>query len=226
MARGVPQSDGRSLGQKAYDRLVAALEEGKLTANSRIVETEIASWLQMSRTPVREALQRLQAEGVLVHTPRNGLTVAQLGFEDIVELYRMREVLEGAAAAFAAQHASDAELAILRELCAVEPEVGADPVLGARHNKRFHATVYRSTHNRYLLRSLSALTTSLALLGNYTRLIAGRAEQARREHRAIVEAIATRDPAQAEQTARAHIRSAQEARLKELAGVATQGYAA
>jgi DNA-binding FadR family transcriptional regulator len=77
-----------------------------------------------------------------------------------------------------------------------------------------------------LLRSLGALTTSFALLGNYTRLISGRAEQARREHSAIVEAIAAREPARAEQAARAHIRSAQEARLKEVARVAAQSDAA
>jgi DNA-binding GntR family transcriptional regulator len=215
----VPQGTSRGLGQRAYDKLIGAIEEGSLTSCSTIVEGEIAEWLGMSRTPVREALQRLVSEGLLVHGPRVGLALAQLDYQGIVELYRMREVLEGAAAAFAAQHATDTEIAILRELCAGEKTVAGDPVLGARHNRRFHQTIYQGSHNRYLIRSLNSLATSLALLGNYTRLIAGRAEQACREHADIVEAIASRDVMKAQEVARAHIRSAQQARLQDISGV-------
>lgn len=213
------ESSGRGLGQKAYQALVEAIEDGSLTPSSRIVEVELAARLDMSRTPIREAVQRLEAEGLLVHEPRKGLTVARLTQEKVVELYRMREVLEGAAAAFAAQHASNAEIEVLQQLCRHEHEVIADPVMGARHNRQFHQNIFRSAHNSYLLRNLSTLTSSLALLGNYTRHIEGRAEQAAEEHANIVAAIASRNVALAEEVARAHIRAAQEARLKDISGV-------
>lgn len=209
----------RGLGQKAYQAIIEAIEDGSLIPNSRIVEDKLAAEFNMSRTPVREALQRLEAEGLLVHEPRKGLILSQLTQEKIVELYRMREVLEGAAAAFAAQHASAAEIEVLQQLCRHENEVLVDPVLGARHNRKLHQSIFRAAHNSYLLRNLSTLTSSLALLGNYTRHIEGRAEQAAREHAEIVAAIASRDPQRAEEIARAHIRAAQEARLKDISGI-------
>ncbi|MDB5831297.1 MAG: GntR family transcriptional regulator [Caballeronia sp.] len=212
------ESSARGLGQKAYQALVEAIEDGSLTPSSRIVEVELAAQLNMSRTPVREAVQRLEAEGLLVHEPRKGLTVSRLTQERVVELYDMREVLEGAAAAFAAQHASNAEIEVLQQLCRHEHEVIGDPVMGARHNRYFHQNIFRSAHNSYLLRNLSTLTSSMALLGNYTRHIEGRAEKTALEHLAIVEAIASRNPVLAEQKARAHIRSAHEARLKDMSG--------
>ncbi|SAL51512.1 GntR family transcriptional regulator [Caballeronia udeis] len=209
----------RGLGQKAYEKLIQAIEDGFLTPDSRLVEGELVTWLGMSRTPIREALQRLDAEGLLVHEPRNGMTLVKLDHERVVELYRMREILEGGAAGFAAQHASQAEIQVMQDLCASEHEVMGDPVLGARHNRNFHQSIFRAAHNRYLLRNLSMLTSSLALLGNYTRHIEGRAEQAAHEHAEIVAAIAARDVAGAENAARSHIRSAQQARLKDILGI-------
>jgi DNA-binding GntR family transcriptional regulator len=219
MQESLIKGASRGLGQKAYEKLIQAIEDGFLTPDSRLVEGELVTWLGMSRTPIREALQRLDAEGLLVHESRNGLTLVKLDHERIVELYRMREVLEGGAAGFAAQHASQAEIEVMQELCAREHEVMGDPVQGARHNRHFHQSIFRAAHNRYLLRNLSMLTSSLALLGNYTRHIEGRAEEAAREHAQIVAAIAARDVAGAESAARSHIRLAQQARLKDIAGI-------
>jgi DNA-binding GntR family transcriptional regulator len=213
------ESSTRGLGQKAYQTLVEEIQDGSLTPSSRIVEGELAARLNMSRTPVREALQRLEAEGLLAHEPRKGLILLGLTQEKIVELYRMREVLEGAAAAFAAQHASNAEIEVLQQLCRHEHEVSEDPVKGGRHNRQLHQSIFRAAHNSYLLRNLSTLTSSLALLGNYTRHVEGRADQAAHEHAEIVAAIASRDAARAEEVARAHIRAAQEARLKDMSGI-------
>lgn len=219
MLENVPKGPSRGLGQKAYETLIQAIEDGVLTPDSRLVEGELVTWLGMSRTPIREALQRLEAEGLLVHEPRNGLTISKLDHEGVVELYRMREVLEGAAAGFAAQHASQAEIEVLQEFCAAEREVMNDPVLGARHNRQFHQSIFRAAHNRYLVKNLNMLTSSLALLGNYTRHIEGRAAQAAHEHAEIVDAIASRNVTRAEEMARSHVRAAQQARLKDIAGI-------
>jgi DNA-binding GntR family transcriptional regulator len=209
----------QSLGEQAYEKFVEALQDGVLTPDSRILEADLVAWLGMSRTPVREALQRLVAEGVLAYSPRGGMTAVRLDQARVIELYSVREALEGVAAAFAAMHALDSEIIVLKDLSALEAVVLQDPVQGARHNSRFHRTLYRISHNDYLLHSLRGLTTSLALLGNYTRHIEGRAEQARQEHTAIVDAIAARDPKKAEEIARAHIRSALKARLEDMSGL-------
>ena len=210
-----PASGRGGLGQQAYDRLLEEIQGGQLRPSHRVVEEEIAARLGISRTPVREALQRLQNEGLVVQAPK-GLAITTLDHSMVVELYAVREVLEGSAAALAAQHAAEPEVAILQHLCEREGGLLGDPDEGARHNRRFHQTLVKAAHNRYLLRTLSALSTALALLGNYTRHIEGRAEQAAREHVGIVTAIAARDPALAEATARAHVRAAQRARLTDL----------
>ncbi len=211
-----PLATRNGLGQQAYDRLLDQIQDGSLKPSERVVEEEIASRLGISRTPVREALQRLEAEGLLVHESRKGLAIATLDHQMVVELYRMREVLEGAAAAFAAQQASGDEIGVLTELCAIERGLLHDPSQGARHNRRYHQALYRTAHNRYLLKTLNSLTTALALLGNFTRQIEGRSEQTWQEHSAIAAAIASRDPAAAEAAARAHVRAAQRARLTDI----------
>jgi DNA-binding GntR family transcriptional regulator len=211
-----PLSSRNGLGQQAYDRLLQSIQNGSLRPSDRVVEEDIALKWGISRTPVREALQRLEADGLLIHEPRKGLAIATLDHQMVVELYGIREVLEGAAAGFAAQHASPNEIRILKELCAIEPSLSADPAQGAKHNRRFHQTLCQIAHNRYLLKTLNSLTTSLALLGNYTRQIEGRAKQAVKEHAEIVAAIESRDAGAAEAAARAHIRAAMQARLSDI----------
>ena len=85
-----------------------------------MMETEIAAWLEMSRTPVRDAMRRLETDGLLVHEPHLGVVIATLDHRAVVELYAMREVLEGTAAGLAARHASEPDLAQLAELIAIE----------------------------------------------------------------------------------------------------------
>src|SRR6202000_231315 len=103
----------RSRADFVYDTLRDAIWEGRIGRGERIREEEIARTLGVSRTPVREALQRLQQRGLLVNRLGRGLTVAELGKREVIELYAMREILEGSAARFAAQHAAPPEIAIL-----------------------------------------------------------------------------------------------------------------
>src|ERR1700744_1274595 len=106
----------RSRAAFVYDTLRDAIWEGRIGRGERIREEEVARNLGVSRTPVREALQRLQQRGLLVLGPGRGLMVAQLGHGEGVELYAMREILEGSAARFAALHATNEEIAKLHEL--------------------------------------------------------------------------------------------------------------
>ena len=203
-----------SRGEIAYGRLKEAIQAGDLTPGQRIRENEMASWLEMSRTPVREALRRLEADGLLTFAPYRGMVISELDHQAVMELYSMREVLEGTAAGLAARHASDAEIAVLKDIVAGELDDAADPRRIASHNKHFHGALYRAAHNRYLLKTLNVLSDAMALLGMTTMAITGRSETAHGEHLAVVAAIEARDPSAAEAAMRDHIRMAQRARLR------------
>lgn len=203
-----------SRAEHAYQRLRAAIQAGELKPGSRLLELELADWLGSSRTPVREALSRLQNEGLITQEPRRGTIVSELDHSMIAELYVMREVLEGTAAGLAARHASDAEIATLREIAQRDLNFENNPARLAANNRVFHGVLYRGAHNRYLLKALDLMMESMVLLGPTTLGLPGRASTAFAEHDAIVSAIEKRDSAAAEAAARAHIRSAYRARLR------------
>jgi len=207
-------SEPSSRSEAAYRRVRAAIIAREFPPGSRMREGELADRLGMSRTPVREALKRLEAEGLLAMAPQRGLIVAELDHQAIVELYDIREVLEGTAAAWAARHASDVEIATMAEIVELEAAVLADPAAMSELNRRLHRAIHYAAHNRYLLRSVQELSETIALLGPRGSSLPGRAAAAHEEHVGIVEAIAARDWAAAEQRARAHIRSAQKSRLR------------
>jgi DNA-binding GntR family transcriptional regulator len=210
----------RDLGQDAYARIRAAIRDGTLPPGLRLTETDLAARFGVSRTPVRQALARLESEGLLTHEPRRGLTVTRPDHAQVVELYIMREIMEGAAARLAAQHATETEIEAMAELLAEEPAAFADAHRLAAINQRLHGLLYLAAHNRYLLRSLEQLAATIALLPSLLTEGA-RAEAAHAEHRAILDALQQRDGEAAEGAARAHARAAQRHRLAWL--VRTQG---
>src|SRR5690606_25578928 len=163
-------------------------------------------WLNISRTPVREALRKLEGDGLIAFEPHRGMVIAELDEPATLELYRMREVLEGTAAAFAARHAAEAEIALLSGLLRAETGLLGDAAALADHNREFHETLYRAAHNRYLLKSLNALRDSMMLLGPTTLAQPGRSAIAHGEHGAVVDAIRNGDGETADAAARAHIR--------------------
>jgi DNA-binding GntR family transcriptional regulator len=206
--------DNLSLSQEAYLRLKEAIRKGTLAPGTRVREVEIAHRFGISRTPARDAIRRLESEGLISFVPRHGAVVSQLDHQATMELYDLREILEGAAAAFAARHASAAEIEELEELIAAEPELENKPDQLADLNQLFHSSLYRAAHNRFLERTLIGLRDSMGLLGGTSLKVKGRFQTAHEEHVAIVSAIAARDVKKAEQMAMAHIRNAQRARLK------------
>ena len=207
-----------SRGHWVSEALRADIRDGRYGSGERITELEVAKRLGVSRTPVREALRRLESEGLLVSLPWRGVVVAELDRAQVLELYAMREVLEGTAARFASQHADEAEIDLMHALLEQEAAAGNDAESAARINRNLHETIYGAARNRYLLATLSALRDALALLGGTTFSIAERPAQGLAEHRAIVAAVARRDDAGAEAAARAHIANAKRARLAMLYG--------
>ncbi|QPH53356.1 GntR family transcriptional regulator [Pontivivens ytuae] len=198
---------------EAFEKIRDKILTGRIKPGDRLNEGELASELGLSRTPVREAIRRLESDGLVVHEPHRGVTVNQLDNQAVSELYTIREVLEATAAALAAQHASEMEIAALSDLLARQKPNDANPAEASRLNRIFHRAICDGAHNRYLNRTLDGLAQSMALLGRTTLSVPGRQAEAIEEHTAILDAIARRDAAAAEAAARKHIRSAHKARL-------------
>ena len=186
---------------------------GKVTPGDRLKEAELAKIFGLSRTPVREALHRLEVQGLLRHEPHRGMVVPTLDPQAVTELYVMREVLEGTAAALAAQHATEVEIEVMTTIVANDQRHGDDPERLAGTNRAFHGAIHRAAHNRFLMQSLKALDESNALLGPTTLKLEARRMQAIAEHGQIVTAIGNRDAKGAEQAMRQHLRAAFAARL-------------
>lgn len=210
--RREPAQDGLQ-GSAVYGRLLEEIREGRLMPGERLRETELAARLGVSRTPVREAIRQLEADGLVSHVPRHGATVRRLDYAEIMELYEMRAVLEGTAARLAARAASDVEIAELSALNEVLAAAGAGPD-APRLNRQFHATLLDAAKNRFLSRSMLSLRKALMILGPTMLTDAARAEAAVAEHRRLIEALAARDGAAAEMAMRAHIEAAQRLRIR------------
>lgn len=182
-------------------------------------EADLAAWLGISRTPVRDALKRLESDGLLTPASRRGLTVAALDQQQVSELYAVRDVLEGLAGRLAAQHASLAEIAAMRDHLERQSRASReDPSALAHLNELFHDVVYGATRNRYLIQVLDGFESSLALLPGTTYVQTGRAATALKEHISLVDAIEKRDADRAERIARGHIRAAERIRLLMISG--------
>ena len=197
----------------AYEMLHDAIREGTIEPGQRLMELEVSAWLSMSRTPVREAMRRLQAEGMLEHAAGGGMSVVLYDLRAIDEFYAMRERLEGMAAALAAQNADAAELHILSATLDAMRALPPEPRPHARENQVFHEQIYRAARNRFLLKSLQSLLNFVPLLGPTTYNAPGRIAHALAEHVEIVDAIRARDPARAEAAMRQHIRHSHESRI-------------
>jgi DNA-binding GntR family transcriptional regulator len=210
---------GTSRAEIAYARLRTAIHGGRFRAGERVREEAIAKWLGISRTPVRDALKRLESDGLLSSAPRRGLVVADLDQQQVTELYVVRDLLEGLAARLAAQHASAAEIAAMRDLLERQSRTSADdlPAL-ATLNRLFHDVIYRAARNRYLIAVLDSFEGSLALLPGTTYVAPGRATSALREHTQVVDSIERRDADRADRVARAHIQAAERIRLLMISG--------
>jgi DNA-binding GntR family transcriptional regulator len=207
------ETDQRN-GSSAYDRLLRAIEDGELPPGSRLREAELAERFAISRTPIREALGRLEGQGLVAHEPHRGASVARLDYAQVTELYDLREVLEGTAARLAAIHASDIEVDLLDEMVARDQALAGTAVDLARTNRLFHRQIHACTRNRFLQATLENMRLSLVLLAGTTLAVPGRAAQSIDEHRQIVERIRAHDRDGAEAAARAHIRAAFKARIR------------
>jgi DNA-binding GntR family transcriptional regulator len=202
----------------AYTLILEAIDAGVYKPGDRLVESELADRFGVSRTPVREALQRLETQSMLSRDGRS-LIVASLNHNQLAELYAVRTELEGLAARLAARHATEEEIHVLRSM--VEDDkalLGGDPRSLSRANKRFHKQIHLASHNRFLVQQLDLVHRSMALMATTSFAAEGRDAIGLAEHDAIVEAIEARDGDAAYNALRSHISKAFETRLRIDAG--------
>jgi len=202
-----------SQGSLAFANLMTAIEAGVYRPGDRLRETEVAERLALSRTPVREALRRLEAENIIEHRPRVGAVIRTLGQTEVVELYEMRLVLERTAAEMAAKHAAEAEV---DAMAALNDQIGsaADTAPhAAAINQKFHQAIYLAARNRFLLDAARAMNNALLLLGPTTLADAERIATVTRQHQQIMDAISAGDIIGAGAAAEAHLQTSLRYRL-------------
>ncbi|WP_323642105.1 GntR family transcriptional regulator [Pectobacterium carotovorum] len=205
----------KELALSPFEILINAIEKGELLPGERLQETRLAQQFGLSRTPIREALHRLEALGLVEPGPQRGLMIAQISYERLRQLFAVREGLERLAMELAVASASAEELELLQDMVEVEKTLTDSRKLHD-HNRLFHRQIYRATHNPYLNEMLENLRIHLSLLCGTTYESTERTEEARREHQAIVEALVRRDKDAAQEAACQHIRNGYRARLSML----------
>lgn len=205
---------GEVLGDYAYRVMRECIRAGAFDAGDHLREADVAKWLEISRTPVREAFHRIISEGLLVAGSWNGAMVARLDAQQLMDLYAVRALLEGAAARLAAEQASSAEVKNLFAIADQEAAAKNDAAALVIINSELHQAIYSAAHNRYLLQSLNTIADTLGLLRHSTFVLPGSIQTAHREHMAIIRAVRDREAKRAEQLAAAHVNNALELRLR------------
>lgn len=197
----------------AYRAVKEMIQDGTFAPGRRLPEKDIAELLETSRTPVREAMNRLISEGLLMVHPQRGYAVVELDKQQILELFVVREFLEGAAARGAAQHASDPEIQSLRRMSEELRALGNDVPGQVILNRRFHRAIVAASHNRYLEEIHARHAERTMTIPRTTYETQDRFNDSYAQHKAIVDAIEQRNPDLAEQAARDHVRKAALIRL-------------
>jgi DNA-binding GntR family transcriptional regulator len=201
-------SDHGRLVDKIVEALEAAIHHGELLPGKRISELALSSTFGVSRGPLREAIRKLEARRLFERTAFHGIRLVDLSIEDLEQLLVVREVLEGAAARAAAKNISDKELAALKQFLRNAKKRKAALTLAPKTPELgIHHMIARASKNRWLEEMLCKDLYGLLRAYRYSSSdLVHRAEEARREHHKIVEAIARHDGARAETLMRKHNR--------------------
>jgi len=204
----------RQQNKDAYSLILEAIDIGIYKPGDRLVESDLADSFGVSRTPIREALQRLETQSLLTRDGRS-LIVSSLDHSQMAELYIVRAELEGLAASLAAKHATGEEVKVLQDMVNSDRKISADPSALAKSNRRFHKQIHLASHNRFLIKQLDLVHRSMALMATTSLAADGRGPVAVEEHQAIVTAISKGDSEEASEKLRDHISIAFITRLKQ-----------
>jgi DNA-binding GntR family transcriptional regulator len=212
----MPESGALShlqLHNQVSEHIRNAILRGEISPNEWLRQQRLADQLGVSQMPVREALKKLVAEGLVEHIPYRGVRVVRFSVEDIEDLYSQRALLEGRAARVATHHLTREDLDELHAIQAqLEQNLSAEDIGKYRElNRSFHQLIYRKSQRNYLIRTLDQLwlTFPTMLFTHFVQTLnlplPSKENTDIQEHRAILTALETRDGAQAEQAVYKHI---------------------
>ena len=207
----------KSLGQHVFDSLKQAIIRGNIAPGEWLVESHIAQMLGISRTPVREAIHKLERERLIERQPRGGFTVLGLNRGDIEETFGIRGVLEGYAARLATIKHEPSELIALEQKveefqeCLSKQEMGALPAI----NTEFHELLYDLSKSPRLIHMINGLRDQIYRFREILLKDPAHAATSHEDHRQMLEFMHKRDAEGVEKLVREHIRRGQEVVLKD-----------
>ena len=210
----------QSLRQQVYRALKQIILRGDLASGDRVIETKLAKQLEVSRTPIREAIGQLNREKLIVSKPNGGFRVATLSFKDAIQLYDCRIALEQLSVEGACEQITSKQLKQLEEyVLLAEKESQSskpDPLKLLEIDYQFHHLIAESSGNQWLLTLLEQVFDKMTLLRVQTTKHNPQVLEIRLEHREIYDAIALRDSELAQKTIKLHLMSSKTRVVKEL----------
>lgn len=200
---------------RAYDYLESAILTGRLKPRERLVEQELAEQLKMSRTPIREALRRLEERGLVRILPRRGAVVSDISPADVENVYVVRSALEGLAARLVTDHITSEEIERVRGLEAAHAQqaTGGDVRALMQANDQFHDAIYGAARNPCLLDMIRQLRRQIYAVRFSAWVEPARIARSVAEHRQMVEALSRRDGDGLARLTEEHLRVAKESYL-------------
>ncbi|MEH6628554.1 MAG: GntR family transcriptional regulator [Motiliproteus sp.] len=207
------QPESRTLADKVCQKIVTAIIKGDIPPGHKISEPELARTYGISRGPLREAIRRLEGLRLVQRVPHVGATVVSLSFNELIEIYHVREAMEGMACRLAAQNMTDEEIASLRALLE-EHERSLEATEGRSYFQKegdldFHYRIVQGSKNTKLMELLGGELYHLVRMYRYQfSLSSSRPVRALKEHHHVVDAIEHRDGELAEMLMRRHISAA------------------
>jgi len=207
-----PLPETLQLGARVHQALVESIVAGRIAGGSQLRPDVIARQLEVSTTPVREAMHRLESDGLAVKLPYQGWFVREFTEQQIRELYELRAALECLSVRLACQRMSEDDIARLQQHQAVgEAALAASDVEAYRaYNRELHASILRSANNSYLSAAMGQVALQSEMLTGKAIRIVGRPLRAIEEHSRLIQHIAHRDEQQAVELMQFHIISALE----------------
>lgn len=208
----------KPLRELVCENIRQAIIDGTFSPGERLMEIQLADEMGVSRTPVREAIRKLELEGFVVMIPRRGTYVADISIRDITEIYEIRTCLDVLSAGLAAERITDEELEVLNRLL-VEigqyiAENNMEKIVEA--DTAFHDILYQASRNERLRSIINNLREQLTGIRGRSMSYPGRLVETMDEHRALVDSIAARDVERAQNAARVHIENAEHTLMKSL----------
>ena len=208
----------KPLREVVFETIREAIISGDLKPGERLMEVQLAEELGVSRTPVREAIRKLELEGFLIMLPRKGAYVAEISLKDIIDVFEIRAALDSLAAGLAAERITDEELEDLeRSLLSVVESADQNDLDGiVDTDTSFHDIIYKASRNERLIQIINNLREQIQRFRTTSLAFPGRMQIAVDEHRKIVEAISERNVSLAQSLAQEHIESAENIMLEAL----------